>query len=97
MSLQIRVHLGNFKTATRTFDETLDFIKQSVVQQVEDRLLADTGSDLPYLVVHLSNTFWSFHSFGYARKVHSIDAILRAWHLRTSSVCCVKALATFTT
>ena len=70
MSLQIRVHLGTYITDTRTFNETLNFIKQSVLQQVENRSLADPDADSPYIVVHLSNTFWSFHTFGYARSHH---------------------------
>lgn len=70
MSPQVRVRLDTFRHTNRTLEATLELIRTSIVKQTQERLLAEPELEVPYLVVHLTNTFWSFHSLECA-KVHT--------------------------
>lgn len=58
------MHLDNYKRVNRTLELAVDFIRDNVVNQTQAWLRAEPELDLPYIVVHLSNTFWPFHLLG---------------------------------
>ena len=57
---QVKVKLGNHKHVKRTFEATVERIRKAIVRQTQERLRGDPEQDVPYIVVHLSSTFWSF-------------------------------------
>lgn len=65
---QIYVDLGshNIKVQHKTYSEAVAFIREAIVSQTEARLRQQPDLKLPYIVVQLSDPFWSFHSLRYA-------------------------------
>ena len=52
--------LGDHTEQRRTLHDTVSLIRRAVASQTEARLRKDPGLHIPYLVVQLSDTFWSF-------------------------------------
>ena len=84
---QVPVDLKNYKRVNRTFEETVDHICSMIGIHGRSQLDSDPDFDPPYLVVHISNPFWSFHDFRYAQHAPLDGANHAVWSSSDGSAC----------